>query len=216
MGITVWHEPVRGSLIAEVQHEPRVHPELIDEDVNWQQLEQVVATCSRCDELCDSRTQPLFGVGNRAAQLMVIGEAPDAAEDLQSRPFVGEEGRLLSAMLKAIDVDIDSVFITNSLKCRLPKKRDPSTTEKQNCNKHLLQQIQLLQPKAILTLGHVPAQSLLSSKLTIGELRVETHDFEGIPVFATYHPRYLLHKPSEKRKSWQDLLRLKALMATWQ
>ena len=113
-------------------------------------------------------------------------------------------------------MDVNTVFITNSLKCRLPKKRDPSPIEAKNCNLHLLQQIRLLQPKAILTLGHVPAQNLSGSKQTISEIRGEAFDFEGIPVFATFRPRYLLHKPSEKRKTWQDLLRLKALISSWQ
>jgi DNA polymerase len=158
----------------------------------------------------------VFGVGNRQADVLVIGEAPGKDEDAQGEPFVGRAGQLLNAMLNAIDLKREQVFIANILKCRPPNNRDPSSEEAQNCSAYLQQQIALLQPKAIFVVGRIAAQNLLASELAIGKMRGQDYSFNGIPVIVTYHPAYLLRKPSEKRKSWQDLLRLKAMMDTWQ
>ena len=193
---------------------------VVDVD-KWQALERAVAGCQLCSELVTSRTQTVFGVGDRQANVLVIGEAPGKDEDAQGEPFVGPAGQLLNAMLNAIGLQREQVFIANILKCRPPNNRDPAAEEAQNCRSHLQQQIALIQPRVIFVVGRVAAQNLLSSNLAIGkmrgqEYRYNTGDNISIPVIVTYHPAYLLRKPSEKRKSWQDLLRLKSMMDTWQ
>ncbi len=178
----------------------------------WDELEQMVAACQRCEALCQSRTQTVFGVGNRDASLMVIGEAPGRDEDIQGEPFVGRAGQLLNAMLKAINLAREQVFIANILKCRPPQNRDPSPEEAAHCRDYLEQQIALVEPDAILVVGRIAAQNLLGSDEAIGRMRGREHAWNGIPVVVTYHPAYLLRKPSEKRKSWQDLQQLQSLM----
>lgn len=182
----------------------------------WLALEQTVAGCEKCEDLCQSRTQTVFGVGNHQANLLVIGEAPGAEEDRQGEPFVGRAGQLLNAMLKAIGLERREVFIANILKCRPPNNRDPLPQETENCSAYLRQQIALIQPKAILVVGRIAAQSLLATDTAIGKLRGKQYSYEGVPVIVTYHPAYLLRKPSEKRKSWQDLLLLQELITSWQ
>lgn len=186
------------------------------ENATWSGLEQAVSSCQLCEALCVSRTKTVFGKGNRQADLILIGEAPGQDEDQQGEPFVGGAGQLLTAMLKAIELDRQEVFITNILKCRPPGDRDPLPGEAGNCHDYLRRQIELIQPKAILAVGRIAAQNLLATDVAIGKLRGRQHDFEGVPVLVTYHPAYLLRKPSEKRQSWQDLLRLKELMSSWQ
>ena len=184
---------------------------LEDSPLTWEQLEQAVASCSRC-ELHASRTQTVFGVGNRDAQLLIIGEAPGRDEDLQGEPFVGRAGQLLNAMLAAIGFQRGQVYIANILKCRPPNNRDPRPEEAVACNQWLQRQIELLQPRVILALGRIAAQNLLNSDQSLGRLRTGQHDYAGIPLIVTYHPAYLLRKPIDKRKSWQDLKRVKWLL----
>jgi DNA polymerase len=115
-------------------------------------------------------------------------------------------------MLLAIGLQRDDVYIANILKCRPPNNRDPEASEIDSCNNYLRQQIELIQPKAIFAVGRIAAQALLHSTATIGSMRGKQHSYEGVPLIASYHPAYLLRKPSEKRKSWQDLLLLKSLL----
>ena len=148
--------------------------------------------------------------------MLIIGEAPGVDEDKQSEPFVGRSGKLLTAMLRAIKLERQEVFITNTIKCMPPDDRDPSKLEMKNCHDYLMQQVALVRPKAILAVGRIAAQHLLATDTAIGQLRGQDHKVAGIPVIVTYHPAYLLRKPSEKRKSWQDLLRLQEMMNSWQ
>jgi DNA polymerase len=149
----------------------------------------------------------VFGVGNRNADWLVIGEAPGKDEDLQGEPFVGRAGQLLNAMLQAIGLRREQVYIANILKCRPPDNRDPRPEEVECCEPYLLRQVELIAPKLILAVGRVAAQNLLKTDTPIGKLRGRVHDFRatGIPLIATYHPAYLLRSPMEKRKAWQDL-----------
>lgn len=179
---------------------------------DWAELNTIVEQCQRCD-LNRTRRQTVFGVGNQHANLLVIGEAPGQDEDAQGEPFVGEAGQLLTAMLKAINLPREEVYITNVLKCHTPDNRDPLAVEIENCNTYLRRQIALLQPKAIYAVGRVAAQALLNSKESISKLRKHQHSFEGIPLIASYHPAYLLRKPSEKRTAWHDLQQLQRLLA---
>jgi len=181
--------------------------------LDWPALEARVSECRLCD-LHTSRTQTVFGVGNRNADWLVIGEAPGHDEDQQGEPFVGRAGQLLNAMLQAAGLQRGQVYIANILKCRPPNNRDPKPEEVVCCEAYLLRQIELIKPRLILAVGRIAAQNLLATQTPIGKLRGEVHQFRdtGIPVIATYHPAYLLRSPLEKRKSWQDLqLALKTL-----
>ena len=172
----------------------------------WAELERAVKSCTLCP-LHKTRTQAVFGVGNRAAQWMVIGEAPGADEDRQGEPFVGRAGQLLNSMLKAIGLQREQVFIANILKSRPPNNRDPKPEEVQACIPYLFRQIELVNPKLILCVGRIAAQTLLETDTPIGKLRGQLHRIAGNrPMIVTYHPAYLLRSPGEKRKSWADLL----------
>ncbi len=170
-------------------------------------LNKEILTCTRCD-LHRSRTQAVCGVGNLAADILVIGEAPGADEDRQGEPFVGRAGQLLTQMLRAIGLDRDTVFIANILKCRPPENRDPEATEVESCLPFLQRQIQLVQPRLILVVGRIAAHNLLNVNTPIGKLRGQVHHYgeQQIPVVVTYHPAYLLRSPTQKRKAWADLL----------
>jgi uracil-DNA glycosylase len=172
----------------------------------WVELERAVKTCTLCP-LHKTRTQGVFGVGNRNAQWMVIGEAPGADEDRQGEPFVGRAGQLLNSMLKAIGLQREQVFIANILKSRPPNNRDPKPEEVQACIPYLFRQIELVNPRLILCVGRIAAQTLLETDTPIGKLRGQLHRIAGNrPMIVTYHPAYLLRSPGEKRKSWADLL----------
>ena len=173
--------------------------------LGWEALAAAVHGCRRC-ELCESRTQAVFGVGDRRARLMIVGEAPGAEEDRQGEPFVGRAGRLLNAMLRAVGLDRERVFIANILKCRPPGNRDPQPAEVAQCMPYLRRQIELISPALILCVGRIAAQNLLATDTPIGRLRGSLHRLEtGVPVIVTYHPAYLLRSPGEKRKAWEDL-----------
>jgi uracil-DNA glycosylase len=187
-------------------------PETPDALNIWQMLQNEVTVCRQCD-LCESRTQTVFGSGNPLADWMVIGEAPGQSEDQQGLPFVGVAGQLLTEMLRAIGLSREDVFITNILKCRPPNNRDPHKDEVEACHPYLARQIEAIKPKIILAVGRIAAQNLLNSDKTIGQLRGQVHDLNGIPLVVVYHPAYLLRSLLEKRKAWQDL---QLAMATYQ
>ncbi len=189
------------------QGEPDVDDAPIEEPSNdWAELESAVAGCRKC-ELCETRSNTVFGVGNRNARWMVIGEAPGADEDKQGEPFVGRAGRLLNSMLEAAGAPRESVFIANILKCRPPENRDPKPEEAALCRDYLERQIALVQPGLIIAVGRIAAQNLLQTDTPIGKLRGAVHRYgdQEIPVIATYHPAYLLRSPGQKRRAWEDL-----------
>ena len=175
-------------------------------DLGWPQLERAVAGCTRC-ALAGGRTNTVFGVGDRAARWMVVGEAPGAEEDRQGEPFVGRAGQLLNSMLRAIGLAREQVFIANVLKCRPPGNRDPLPEEVRCCLPYLHRQIALIGPALIVCVGRIAAQNLLATDTPIGKLRGRPHELApfGVPVVVTYHPAYLLRSPGEKRKAWDDL-----------
>jgi DNA polymerase len=173
---------------------------------DWDTLHSAVVSCTRCP-LHLTRTQGVFGVGNRSARWMIIGEAPGADEDRQGEPFVGRAGQLLNSMLKAIGLQREEVFIANILKSRPPNNRDPQPAEVRACIPYLFRQIELVNPTLILCVGRIAAQTLLETTTTIGKLRGQVHRLaSGRPMIVTYHPAYLLRSPVEKRKSWADLV----------
>jgi len=215
MGIDVWldkNAPVainenavkdniaEKSISTEVKIKPSVFPEALNN------LAKQVAACQQC-ALHESRTQTVFGVGNPNADWLIIGEAPGADEDRQGEPFVGRAGKLLNAMLLAMGLPREQVFIANILKCRPPNNRDPKAEEVVACESYLRQQIDLIKPKIILAVGRIAAQNLLKLETPIGKMRGNLYQYPDseLPVLVTYHPAYLLRSPREKRKVWEDL-----------
>lgn len=177
-----------------------------DVDAQWEGLQAEVLSCTRC-ALHSTRTQGVFGVGNRRAEWLIIGEAPGAEEDRRGEPFVGRAGQLLNAMLKAIGLPREQVFIANVLKSRPPGNRDPKPDEVAACLPYLMRQIALLQPRLMLAVGRIAAQNLLATDMALGRLRGQVHQFGELntPLIVTYHPAYLLRSPADKRKAWEDL-----------
>ena len=173
-----------------------------------------VLACTLCPHLVKSRTQVVFGVGNPEAELMFVGEAPGEDEDLQGEPFVGKAGQLLTKIIVAMGFAREDVYIGNVLKCRpdMPPSesgnRKPKPAEMETCLPYLRQQIDIIQPRALVALGATAMEGLLGAKEPMAGLRGRWHDFHGIPLMATYHPAYLLRNQSltEKRKVWEDML----------
>ncbi len=214
MGINVWLPRV----VSAVEHalptavtEPDsvmtaspVSPPTLTNANDWAILKAEVQNCTLCG-LCNSRTQTVFGTGNQHADWLIIGEAPGEEEDKQGKPFVGVAGQLLTEMLRAIGLSRDEAFITNILKCRPPNNRDPHVDEIKHCKDYLLRQQQLIQPKIILAVGRIAAQTLLETNEPLAKLRGKVHTFNNTPLVVVYHPAYLLRSLPEKRKAWQDL-----------
>jgi uracil-DNA glycosylase family 4 len=175
-------------------------------EAQWSALQAEVLGCTKCP-LHATRTQGVFGVGNRRAEWLVIGEAPGAEEDRRGEPFVGRAGQLLNAMLLAIGLPREQVFIANVLKSRPPNNRDPKPDEVAACLPYLMRQIALLQPRLMLAVGRIAAQNLLATDMALGRLRGQVHYFGELntPLIVTYHPAYLLRSPADKRKAWEDL-----------
>jgi uracil-DNA glycosylase len=219
MGIPVWERralsvaPVAGTAVPlPAISTPAVTPGPAMTSPDWATLEEAVRTCTKC-ALHKTRTQTVFGVGNHRAQWMFIGEAPGADEDAQGEPFVGRAGQLLNAMLAALGLKREEVFIANVLKCRPPNNRDPQADEVEHCEPYLIRQIELIQPKLIVALGRHAAHSLLKTDLALARLRGQRLSYQNIPLVVTYHPAYLLRTPSDKRKAWEDLRRARSILA---
>jgi len=185
--------------------EPVASPRAELGTLGWDELKCQVAGCTAC-ALHQTRTQAVFGVGDEHADWLFVGEAPGAEEDAQGEPFVGQAGKLLDNMLKSIGLKRgDNVYIANVLKCRPPGNRNPLPEEVAQCQPYLKRQIELIQPKLIVTLGKFAAQALLGQESTIASLRGKAHTYQGIPLIVTYHPAYLLRTLPDKAKAWQDL-----------
>lgn len=180
-------------------------------ELSWEELENRVANCNLCPLLSQHRTHHVFGEGNRQADLVIVGEAPGANEDLQGKPFVGRAGQLLTEMIKAIGLKREDIFITNILKSRPPNNRDPQPEETANCTPYLDRQLTLIQPKLMVAVGRIAAQYLLATNEPMGRLRGKQFTFRdtGTPLLVTYHPAYLLRSPSQKREAYKDLLLIK-------
>jgi len=173
--------------------------------MDWQALAQAVAGCRAC-KLCEGRRNTVFGVGDLQADWLVVGEAPGENEDLQGEPFVGQAGKLLDNMLRAVGVARGrGAYIANVLKCRPPGNRNPEPDEVAQCEPFLRRQVELLQPRIILAMGRFAVQSLLQTQEPIGKLRGRVHRYNGVPVVVTYHPAYLLRNLPDKAKAWADL-----------
>jgi DNA polymerase len=151
-------------------------------------------------------------VGNPDARVAFFGEAPGADEDAQGEPFVGRAGQLLTKIIEACGFKREDVYILNTLKCRPPGNRNPTPDEVKNCRPYFEKQLEIIAPEFIVCLGSIAATNLLDTKLSIGKLRGQIHDFRGIKVVATYHPAYLLRNPPAKKYVWEDMkMLLKAM-----
>jgi DNA polymerase len=180
------------------------------DQMDWTALQATVAACRACD-LCANRQQAVFGVGDVHADWMVIGDPQVEAEGQHGEPFVGQPKQLLDNMLKAVGLSREAngeggVYITSSLKCRLPGSRNPSPQELATCEPYLARQVALVKPKVIVVMGRFAIQSVLQSTEPLGKLRGQVHSYQGVPVVATYHPDTLLRNLSDKAKAWADLV----------
>jgi uracil-DNA glycosylase family 4 len=164
-----------------------------------------VASCMRCEQLCTTRTNTVFGVGNPQARLAFLGEAPGADEDAQGEPFVGRAGQLLTKIIEACQLKREDLYILNVLKCRPPNNRPPLPDEVANCRGYLDRQLAILRPEYLCCLGTTAAQTLLETDEPIGRMRGKFQMYRGIPVMCTYHPSYLLRNPAAKKIVWEDM-----------
>ena len=168
------------------------------------ELEEQMRECHQCS-LGATRTNLVFGEGSAHADLMFIGEAPGEEEDAQGLPFVGRAGKLLDRVIEAMGLKRSDVYIGNILKCRPPGNRNPRPSEVAPCLPYLRRQIEIIQPKVIVCLGGVAAQTLLETSAPVGRLRGTFHDYHGIPLLVTYHTAYLLRNPAGKADVWDDM-----------
>jgi uracil-DNA glycosylase len=164
-----------------------------------------IGDCTRCKLHTLGRTQIVFGVGNPNADLMFVGEAPGADEDIQGIPFVGKAGQLLTKMIEAMGFMRDEVYIANVLKCRPPGNRNPEPDEIATCEPFLFQQLASVEPKVVIALGAFAARTLLKTDAPISRLRGRVFDYRGAKLIPTFHPSYLLRSPANKREAWDDL-----------
>ncbi|MFN3270013.1 MAG: uracil-DNA glycosylase [Candidatus Kapaibacteriota bacterium] len=178
-----------------------------DDWYNSKSLEELDSRINRCIkcELGKTRTKFVFGSGNPNADIMLVGEAPGADEDIQGLPFVGRAGQLLTKLLKNFGIDRNDVYICNILKCRPPNNRKPLPSEIEMCKPYLLKQIELIQPKVIIALGATAVEGLFNLKKKMGELRGKILNFNQIPVIVTYHPAALLRNPNWEKEFLDDL-----------
>lgn len=192
---------------------PEAAPSLLS-TLDWNGLKQKVRECGDCD-LRAGCTQTVFGSGDEQADWLFIGEAPGEEEDARGEPFVGQAGRLLDNMLLALKLRRgNNVYLANIVKCHPPENRPPHVDEIAACLPYLQRQIELIQPRVIVALGKTAMTALMGHKAALGPLRGTVHDFNGIPLIATYHPAYLLRSPLDKAKAWQDLCLAQATMQT--
>ncbi|MCB1892978.1 MAG: uracil-DNA glycosylase [Rhodocyclaceae bacterium] len=181
--------------------------------MGWDDLAAAVASCRDC-RLCEQRKQAVLGVGDPEADWLFVGEGPGAEEDERGEPFVGQAGKLLDAMLAAIDLKRGrKVYIGNVVKCRPPGNRTPQAEETSACFPYLQRQIELIRPKLIVALGKPAAETLLGTEVKVGAARGRLFDYRGIPLIVTYHPAYLLRNLTDKAKSWEDLCYARKTMA---
>mgnify|MGYP003292579692 CR=1 FL=1 len=175
----------------------------------WEELKQECLNCRAC-ALCETRTQVVFGVGDPNAEVLFIGEAPGANEDLQGEPFVGRAGKLLDDMMAMIGLKRKNIYITNSVKCRPPENRDPMNTEKDACRGYLRRQVKLMRPKIIVCLGRISAMELIREDFKITKEHGQFFEKNGVLMMALYHPAALLRNPHLKPQAFEDMKALQA------
>ena len=174
---------------------------------NLEKVRTDLGDCRRCP-LHRTRRRLVFGEGNPQAELVFVGEAPGADEDVQGLPFVGRAGQLLTKIIEAMGLKREAVYICNILKCRPPQNRNPEPDEIVSCEPFLIRQLEAIRPRVICALGTFAAQALLKSEAPISVLRGRFHSYQGIPLMPTYHPAYLLRNPGAKKQVWEDVQRV--------
>ena len=179
--------------------------------MTWEELEKKCKECTLCS-LSKTRTNCVFGVGNREARLMFVGEAPGEKEDLSGIPFVGAAGQLLDKYLTAVDIDRDSVYIANILKCRPPKNRDPDPEEQDKCIGYLREQVRLIRPEIIVCLGRIAAMRLIKPDYRITAEHGQFVKKGNFTLTAVYHPAALLRDPRKKEDMYRDMLKIKEFL----
>ena len=173
---------------------------------------EIGPSCTRCKLHTLGRRQVVFGVGNPNADLMFVGEAPGADEDIQGEPFVGRAGQLLTKIIEAIGMARQDVYIANVIKCRPPQNRNPEPDEVEKCEPFLFRQIETIKPKVIVALGKFAAQSLLRTADPITRIRGREYKYRDAILMPTYHPAFLLRNPSAKREVWEDMKRVRDIL----
>lgn len=173
------------------------------------ELAVIASGCTKC-RLAGTRTQVVWGVGDPNADLMFIGEAPGRDEDIQGEPFVGRAGQLLTDIIKAMKLSRAQVYIANVIKCRPPENRNPEPDELEACRPYIRRQVELIQPKVIVTLGKFGLQSLTEKSYSISAVRGQWLEYNGIKVMPTFHPAYLLRTPAAKKDVWNDMKKVMA------
>jgi len=205
-------EPAEPTLVPEVQQVQTVQLFTSPADA-LVAIREDLGDCTRCKLHGLGRRQIVFGVGHPNADLMFVGEAPGADEDIQGEPFVGRAGQLLTKIIEAIGLRREEVYIANVIKCRPPGNRNPEPDEVEQCEPFLFRQIDSIKPKVIVALGKFAAQSLLRTTDPITRLRGREYKYRDAILMPTYHPAYLLRTPSAKREVWEDMKRVRALLA---
>ncbi len=185
-------------------------PEMVPDTL--EQIRSDLGECSRC-KLSRDRTTLVFGVGSSDADLVFVGEAPGRDEDLQGVPFVGRAGQLLTKIIGSIGLTRDEVYIANVIKCRPPNNRNPERDEVQTCEPFLFRQLDVIRPKVVVALGAFAVRTLLDSDQAISRLRGQVYDFRGAKLVPTYHPAFLLRSPDRKRDVWDDMKKVRTLLA---
>jgi uracil-DNA glycosylase len=178
-----------------------------------QAIREDIGDCTRCKLHTLGRKQIVFGVGNPNADLMFVGEAPGADEDIQGEPFVGRAGQLLTKIIEAIGMKREDVYIANVIKCRPPANRNPEPDEVEQCEQFMFRQVDTIRPKVIVALGKFAAQALLRTNDPITRMRGREYKYRGAVLMPTYHPAYLLRTPSAKREVWEDMKRVREILA---
>jgi uracil-DNA glycosylase family 4 len=176
-------------------------------------IREDIGDCTRCKLATLGRKQVVFGTGNMNADLMFVGEAPGADEDVQGVPFVGRAGQLLTKMIEAMGFTRDDVYIANVVKCRPPENRNPEPDEIDSCEPFLFRQIETIKPKVIVALGAFAAKTLLRSQEPISKLRGQVYDYHGAQLIPTFHPSFLLRSPGQKKYAWDDLKTALSILA---
>ena len=171
---------------------------------NWEELEQSIVNCNKC-KLCTNRTNIVFGVGNKEADIMMIGEGPGADEDKQGEPFVGKAGQLMNKALTGLGIKREELYIANIVKCRPPSNRVPEQDEAEACLNYLRNQVILVKPKIIVLLGSTALKNILGKEYSITAMRGKRIEQKGIYYMPTWHPAALLRDENKKIEFWNDL-----------
>jgi uracil-DNA glycosylase family 4 len=182
-----------------------------DTPVLLEEVRTILGDCYRC-KLSQNRQSIVFGAGNTNADILFIGEAPGADEDIQGLPFVGRAGQLLTKMIEAMGLLRDDVYIANIIKCRPPNNRAPEPDEITSCKPFLEMQIDVIKPKVIVGLGRYACQSLLETDIPMSKIRGDWREYKGIKFMPTFHPAYLLRNPPAKKEVWEDLKKVMSFL----